>query len=138
MKRLTETEYQEQLAKAQETNAAIERGRQLKAEKNKYAHKIHFPSTSKMMAVYLFLILNVILIYAMAAMWYFADLTYLGVLVTDIGGQVMTYFIYAKKATKENTAGGITYDLAMQNCDSSDNIIITGDVEDSDTEEAVG
>lgn len=131
MKRLTEQEYQEQLLQAQKINAEIERGRRLKEEKKKYTHRIQFPTTSKLMAAYLFIVLNIILVYAMAAMWYFADLSYLGVLISDIGGQVMTYFIYARKATKENTAGGITYDLAM--AQSSGNIT-TGDID----EEAAG
>ena len=64
-------------------------------------------------AIYLFIILNVILVYSMISMWNFADLSCLGVLITDIAGQVITYYIYAKKATAQNTKGGITYDMAM-------------------------
>ncbi len=33
----------------------------------------------------------------MISMWNFADLSCPGVLITDIAGQVITYYIYAKK-----------------------------------------
>ena len=38
------------------------------------------------------------MIYAMAAMWVLHDLTYLGVLITDIAAQVLIYAIYCLKA----------------------------------------
>ena len=50
----------------------------------------------------------------MYVMYNFRDLTYLGVLITDIAAQVLIYLIYTVKATRENTIGGITYDLAMR------------------------
>lgn len=42
-------------------------------------------------------------------------------LVTLIGAvvsEVFGYAIYSLKAAKENTAGGLVYDMAMQNLDS--------------------
>jgi len=60
--------------------------------------------TSKAIAVYLFALLNVIVIYAMVAMWHFADLTYLGVLISDIAAQVVVYAIYCVKAYKGKSA----------------------------------
>ena len=60
----------------------------------------HFPKfeTSKLIAIYLFILLNAVIIYAMIAMWQFADLTYLGVLISDIAAQVLIYAIYCLKA----------------------------------------
>ena len=81
------------------------------------------------MAVYLFIILNVVLIYAMITMYLFRDLSYLGVLITDIASQIITYLIYMRKATKENIVGGITYDMAMKKYDSQ---------QKNDDDEAVG
>lgn len=69
--------------------------------------------THKLITFYLFLLLNVILIYALIAMWYFSDLTHLGVVVTDIAAQVITFFIYSHHSTAQNTVGGIVYDKAM-------------------------
>lgn len=60
--------------------------------------KIKTIETSKLLAVYLFILLNVIIIYALVAMWRFADLAYLGVLITDVAAQVLVYTIYCLKA----------------------------------------
>lgn len=114
MKRLTEREYQIELKKIKTENIFRERNDKLLEEKTKYKRNYKLQSTSKLIAVYLFAILNIVLIYAMVVMYQFRDLTYLGVLITDIAAQIITYFIYAKKATLENTVGGITYDLAMK------------------------
>ena len=113
MKYLTQREYERKLREIQRENESIERYNKLRQEKRNIQGGVKKPSTDKLIATYLFIILNVVLIYAMLAMWHFADLSYLGVLVTDIAGQVITYYIYAKKATAQNTKGGITYDLAM-------------------------
>lgn len=117
MKYISEKEYNSRLKHIQQMNIARQRKQLLKEEKNKYKLKLKLPTTSKLMAAYLFVILNVVLIYAMVAMWVFMDLTYLGVLITDVAAQVLTYFIYAKKATIENSVGGITYDMALKSVD---------------------
>ena len=46
-------------------------------------------------------------------MWHFENLTYLGTLIADVIGQILVFFIYTIKSTKENTRGGITYETAM-------------------------
>lgn len=117
MKYISEKEYNSRLKHIQQMNVVRQRKQSLKEEKNKYKPKLKLPTTSKLMAAYLFVILNVVLIYAMVAMWVFMDLTYLGVLITDVAAQVLTYFIYAKKATIENSVGGITYDMALKSVD---------------------
>ena len=66
-----------------------------------------------MIVAYLFVIFNVVLAYTMYAMWHFADLSYLGVLITDIAAQVLTGFLYMWKSKAENTKNGIIYDKAM-------------------------
>ena len=64
----------------------------LRAEKQKYNTK-HI-ETSKLLAIYLFVLFNVVLIYAMVAMWVMHDLTYLGVLISDFAALRLTYAIY--------------------------------------------
>ena len=113
MKYLSQREYERKLKEVQRENESIDRYNKLKKEKRKVSIDIKKPTTDKLIAIYLFIILNVILVYSMISMWNFADLSCLGVLVTDIAGQVITYYIYAKKATAQNTKGGITYDMAM-------------------------
>lgn len=119
MRYLSEKEYQEKLKKIQRENATKKRLHSLEQEKDKYKRKIKLPPTSKLMAVYLFVVLNVVLIYAMVTMWCFRDLTYLGVLITDVAAQVLTYFIYAKKSAMENTKNGIVYEAAMSQLQNS-------------------
>ena len=112
---MSEKRYQQKLEKIRKENESIQRIQQLKDERKKYRTSITDRiSTTKLVMVYLFVLLNVILIFAMVAMWHFADLSYLGVLITDIAAQIITFIIYAMKSTKENTVGGITYDLAMK------------------------
>lgn len=119
MRYISEKEYNSRMKRIKAQNASRKRRRQLRIEENKYKPKLKLPTTSKLMAVYLFVILNIVLIYAMVAMWHFMDLTYLGVLITDVAAQVLTYFIYTKKATVENSAGGITHDMAMKSANEA-------------------
>lgn len=130
MKYLSQREYERKLKEVQRENESIDRYNKLKKEKRKVSIDIKKPTTDKLIAIYLFIILNVILVYSMISMWNFADLSCLGVLVTDIAGQVITYYIYAKKATAQNTKGGITYDMAMLEHGLSD---INNDVGTSDS-----
>lgn len=112
---MTEKQYEHELSKIRMRNKSVIRKQLLKSEKNKYKNKHTFPSTTKLVVFYLFLLLNVLLVYSMVAMWHFSDLSYLGVLITDVIAQLITFLIYSVKSTKENTVGGITYDLAMKN-----------------------
>lgn len=114
MKRLSQAAYKAEVERIQRENVYRKRNQNLQELKDKYKQPAERPSTSKLMAFYLFLIMNIILLYAMIAMWHFRDLTYLGVLITDVAAQVLTYFIYTKKATRENTVGGIKYETAMK------------------------
>lgn len=96
---MTEKEYYTKLEKIKKDNIQWEYRNNLKNEKKKYRPKSKV-ETSKLIAVYLFLLLNTIVIYTMFAMWIFADFTYLGVLISDIAAQVLIYAIYCMKAYK--------------------------------------
>lgn len=97
MKKFTEKEYQKEIEKIKEENIQIKYNQNIKKERNKLKHKLE---TSKLIALYLFALLNAIIIYAMVAMWKFTDFTYLGVLISDIAAQVLIYAIYCMKAYK--------------------------------------
>lgn len=99
MKKFTEKEYQEEIEKIKEKNIQIKYNQNIKKERNKLKTK-HKLETSKLIALYLFALLNAIIIYAMVAMWKFTDFTYLGVLISDIAAQVLIYAIYCMKAYK--------------------------------------
>lgn len=94
---MSEKEFESRLKKIQRNNKSEERKDKLKAEKLKGKQKNKI-ETHKFIAYYLFVVFNVILIYSMVAMWYLRDLSYLGVLITDIIGQILLYAIYCLKA----------------------------------------
>lgn len=94
---MTKQEFDKEMSRLKKLNTQKEYQNKLKAEKNKYCRKLE---TSKLLAIYLFAVLNIIVIFAMVVMWHFADLTYLGVLITDIAAQILIYGIYCLKAYK--------------------------------------
>lgn len=132
MRELSENDFNSKMEEIQRDNIMYQRKQLLRIEKRKYRPMPKIPSTSKLMSCYLFIMLNIVLIFAMIAMWHFQDLTYLGVLITDIGAQLLTYVSYNKKSTAENTSGGIIYETAMLQAKQAENST------DDDGEEAVG
>lgn len=94
--RMSKREYQLKMAEIRRENVQKQYKQSLREEKRKYDTKRI--ETSKLLAIYLFVLFNAVMIYAMAAMWVLHDLTYLGVLITDIAAQVLIYAIYCLKA----------------------------------------
>lgn len=94
---MSEREFQQELNKIKRENIQAQRQQLLKNERNKFKKHNHI-ETSKLIAIYLFALLNIIVIYAMVAMWRFGDFSYLGVLISDIAAQVLIYAIYCMKA----------------------------------------
>lgn len=94
---MSEREFKNKMSKIKKNNAHKQKQLMLKAEKEKYKNSNHI-ETSKLIAVYLFGLLNAIIIYSMIAMWRFGDFSYLGVLISDIAAQVLIYAIYCMKA----------------------------------------
>lgn len=133
---LSKKEFDYRMRKIKLDNISRERKAKLKAEKGKYKQKPKI-ETSKIMMIYLFVLFNVVIVYAMVAMLLLSDLTYLGVLISDIVAQVVTYGIYCLKAyygkkqeeqmkfEKEKLYGSINNETDLDN-------------EESDNEEAVG
>lgn len=91
---MTEQEYNKKLEEIKKQNIIKQQKEALKEAK----YKGKKMETSKKLALYLFGLLNVIVIYSLVAMWYFSDLSYLGALITDIGAQIILYGIYCLKA----------------------------------------
>lgn len=111
---MTEKRFNEKLNRIYKKQKEYAQKEKLKAEAEKYKPARIKLTMTKKITIYLFVILNILLIYSVVAMWHFEDLTYLGTLITDVIGQIIVFVIYAAKSTKENTVGGITYDKAMQ------------------------
>lgn len=60
--------------------------------------------TSKLLAIYLLVLLNAIVIYSMVVMAVMQDLSSLPVLISDLAAQVLVYAIYCAKAFKGKQA----------------------------------
>lgn len=112
---MTEKQFNRRLNHIRKKQKEYEQKIQLEAEEKKCKPEKSKLSMTKKITVYLFIVLNILLIYSGVAMWHFADLSYLGALITDVIGQIIVFITYSAKAVKENTVGGITYDTAMQN-----------------------
>lgn len=92
--------YSEYIKHIEEENFLRRKKMEIKKLKKENRKKLGL-TTTKLLSYYLFIIFNAVLIYAMIAMWHFADLTYLGVIISDIIGQILVYGIYAIRAFKD-------------------------------------
>lgn len=116
-KKLTEKE-----AQWEEEKPLLERENTLKQEKEKF--KKSKTSTSKFLIVFLFVNCTIIEIFtgwSIIKMLSISletgnsiDFSPLLALIGAVVGEVIGYAIYSLKAVKENTVGGIVYDMAMQ------------------------
>lgn len=97
MRKMTEQEYEGKLNKIRENNQQQEYRRLIKAEKSKCKPRIE---VSKILAIYLLVLLTAIVIYSMVVIWHFGDLSYLNILISDIAAQILVYAIYCLKSYK--------------------------------------
>lgn len=94
---MTDKQFQKKLDKLNKQKLVAEQQEKLNAIKDTFPKK-KMTETSKKIAIYLFILTNILLIYAMISMWVFRDLSYLGVLITDVAAQILAYLIYCTKA----------------------------------------
>lgn len=99
MRYINKTKFESQIAKLKAKNEQLKMRNELRAEKKKYSR---FPKLemSKIFTIYIFLLLNVVVIYSLIAMWHFQDLSYLGTLITALGAECLTFITYCVKAYK--------------------------------------
>lgn len=128
-KTLSQKQIEKEEQKWANEKPLLERQRKIQEEKREY-YKPKFlkPSTSKMLIGFLFINCTVIEIFtgwatiqmlsvAMAT-GLSIDFSPLVALVGAVVSEVFGYAIYSLKATKENSIGGITYDLAMKEAET--------------------
>lgn len=99
--RREELQYKIELRKIERKGERILRKRELKEKRDSYKKPKNKIQMTKIITWYLFILLNVVLVYSMVVMYLFRDLSYLGVLITDIAAQVTTFLIYTCKSFKE-------------------------------------
>lgn len=112
---LDKAEYNKKLKKIKKQNESFLRKQELAEMRLKTKKEKSKKTTTKIVMFYLFTVFNLVLIYSLIAMWHFEDLTHLGVLITDIIGQIIVFLVYCLKSSKENSQGGIVYEQAMHN-----------------------
>lgn len=105
----------------------IERRNQLLDEQNEVKKRKQKLATSKLLILFLFVNCSVIEIFTgwatvrmlnIAANTGLIDFTPLVTLIGAVVSEVFGYAVYALKSAKENAAGGIIYDMAMQSLDN--------------------
>ena len=112
---MTKNQYDSKLAKLQRRNENIERRRRLREERMKYWPKFILPSTSKIVLIVAALLCVEILFFCQWMIVKTGDTNCLYAMVgviMSLASIVLGYFV---KSTKQNTAGGITYETAMAN-----------------------
>lgn len=92
--------YADDIRRMEEKNFIRQKKMEMKAIKRESRKKLGL-TTTKLLCYYIFIMFNVVLVYALVAMWHFADLSYLSVIISDIMGQVVLFVIYSIRAYKD-------------------------------------
>lgn len=92
--------YAKKIKRIEEKNFVLQKKMDLRRMRKNLRKGVGL-TTTKLLCFYIFIIFNVVLAYALIAMWHFADLSYLGVIISDILGQVVVYAIYSIRAYKD-------------------------------------
>lgn len=121
MSYMSEREYKSRLMAIQEANKSKERRMKLKAEENKHGFKLKLPSTSKIVLAITFLICLQIIFFCEYVMLTSGDYSALYVLIGAPVTLVPIALGYMVKSKAENTAGGITYEMAMHDMNANIN-----------------
>lgn len=110
---LTQKEFEKKLAEIQEKNKQKEYRRLLREERKKSRTKIKLPSTSKLILLVAFLLCLEIIIFCEYMMVKTGDLSSLYAMIGVASALIPLCLGYYFKSKAENTAGGVTYDMAM-------------------------
>lgn len=110
---LTKEEFEKKLAEIQEKNKQKEYRRLLREERKKHRPKFKLPSTSKLILLVAFLLCLEIIIFCEYMMVKTGDLSSLYAMIGIASALIPLCLGYYFKSKAENTAGGITYDMAM-------------------------
>ena len=92
--------YADDIRRMEEKNFIRQKKMEMKELQREGRKKLGL-TTTKLLCYYIFIMFNVVLVYALVAMWHFADLSYLSVIISDIMGQVVLFVIYSIRAYKD-------------------------------------
>lgn len=111
---MTKQEYEDKLYKVRRKNLEKKRRQKLEDEKKKYKKKKKLPSTSKLILIGAVILCLQIILFCEYLMWKTGDLSAMYVLIGIAASLASVVLSYYHKAKAENTAGGITYETAME------------------------
>lgn len=126
---MTEKQFNHKMRQAELKNVEIERKKQIREVKRKYALKIKKPETSKILLFAIFILCVQIIFFVEHMIKMTGDFSSIYALIGLPVTLVPTIWAYYSKSKAENTAGGIVYDMAMAQYQSS--VENTGTVENT-------
>ena len=113
MRYISKQEYEVRMQEIKKDNISKGRKLKLEEEKRKFKPKSKLPSTSKLVLFGMILLCLEIVIFCEYAMISTKDTSALYALIGVVASLVPVIFAYYSKSGKENSVGGIVYDMAM-------------------------
>lgn len=110
---ISQSEYEKQMKRIKAENNVKQRKAKLREEKSKYRPKFKLPSTSKLVLAGMIALCVQIIFFCEHVMILFGDFTAMYALIGVVAALAPVIWAYFSKSTKENSVGGITYELAM-------------------------
>ena len=127
MRVITSEEFDARMSALKERNLSIERRRELRRERFKYLPKFKLPTTSKLVLIVSAILCVEIVAFCQYIMLKTLDLSALYAMIGVVASVVPVVLGYFMKSKAQNTEGGITYDMAMENKNEEENINYTAD-----------
>ena len=127
MRVITSEEFDARMSALKERNLSIERRRELRRERFKYLPKFKLPTTSKLVLIVSAILCVEIVAFCQYIMLKTLDLSALYAMIGVVASVVPVVLGYFMKSKAQNTKGGITYDMAMENKNEEENINYTAD-----------
>ena len=134
---MTKNQFDSEMAKLQKRNESIEYHRKLRRERWKNIPKFTLPSTSKIVLIVSALLCVEILAFCQYMIVVTGDTNALYAMVGALFTFMAVVLGYFVKSTKENSAGGITFETAMATVNNAVKRNTTEEIS-KETTEAVG
>lgn len=116
---MTKQQFETELEKIQRRNETVEYRRRLREERWKTIPKFTLPSTSKIVLIVSAIVCIEILVFCQYMIVKTGDASALYAMVGVAAAFMPVVLGYFVKSTKQNTAGGITYETAMAGLNSA-------------------
>lgn len=120
---MSENEFRNKMRKQRLKNQSIARKQELLKEKNRYKEPKKSLSTSKMILWAIIALIFEIVVFVEVVMWKWGDFSAVYALIGIPATLIPVVWAYYSKSKAENTAGGITYDMAMKDYGIDENAV---------------